>query len=136
MLPRVATAGYASVDAARASVPRRRWYDNDHLHTRSGYVPPAARHAGEDIAQLADRRHARALSSPRALVASHAAVATPDTITLNPEAITHNCNRLPCITKCVAFWGGHCRRPSEIASGIRPYVNRGKQQLEIDRLPR
>lgn len=48
---------FASLDAARAWVAWFvRWYNEDHLHSAIGFVSPAERHAGGDVAILARRK--------------------------------------------------------------------------------
>lgn len=51
------TAGFATVeDATRWVRDFVAWYNDEHQHSGIGYVPPAARHAGDDIAILETRR--------------------------------------------------------------------------------
>lgn len=49
--------GFASLAEARAWVDRFvRWYNEEHLHSSIAFVTPSQRHAGDDIALLANRR--------------------------------------------------------------------------------
>ena len=51
------SAGFASVeDASRWMSGFVAWYNHEHQHSGIGYVPPAARHTGEDFAILEARR--------------------------------------------------------------------------------
>jgi len=61
---------FVDVDAARAWVDRFvHWYNHVHLHSGISFVTPAARHAGDDVVQLARRedvyRKARELNPRR-----------------------------------------------------------------------
>jgi hypothetical protein len=63
-------------------------YNDDHRHSGIGYVAPAQRHAGEDVAILAARKavYERARSRHPARWANHTrAWDRPATVTLNPE---------------------------------------------------
>jgi putative transposase len=88
--PEYPTKGFATVEAARAWVARFvTWYNEQHHHSAIGFVTPAQRHAGDDIAILARRRevYARARRrhptrwsrAPRAWV-------RPEIVTLLPES--------------------------------------------------
>lgn len=56
--PEYPSRGFATVEDARAWVSRFvTWYNDVHLHSAIGFVTPSARHAGDDIAILARRRH-------------------------------------------------------------------------------
>lgn len=49
---------FASLAEARAFIERFvRWYNTQHLHSNIRFVTPAARHAGDDLAILARRKH-------------------------------------------------------------------------------
>ena len=51
------SSGFATVeDASNWVRDFVAWYNHEHQHSGIGYVPPAARHTGEDIAILAARR--------------------------------------------------------------------------------
>jgi putative transposase len=55
--PEYPTKGFANVEAARAWVTRFvTWYNEQHHHSAIGFVTPAQRHAGDDVAILARRR--------------------------------------------------------------------------------
>lgn len=81
--------GFASVDAARAWVAAFvDWYNNQHLHSGIGFVTPASRHDGRDVAQLARRRRVYAKAQrrrPERWTGGVRAWARPDTVYLNPE---------------------------------------------------
>jgi transposase InsO family protein len=87
--PEYPSTGFATVAEARAWVARFvRWYNDDHRHSGIGYVAPAQRHAGEDVAILAARKavYERARSRHPARWANHTrAWDRPATVTLNPE---------------------------------------------------
>ena len=52
--PEYPSAGFASVEQARLWVARFvAWYNDLHQHSGIGFVTPAARHAGDDVAILA-----------------------------------------------------------------------------------
>jgi putative transposase len=87
--PEYPTAGFESIDLARAWVARFvHWYNHEHQHSGIGYVAPAERHAGTDVELLAARRDlyqrarrrhpARWSREPRAWD-------RPLVVTLNPE---------------------------------------------------
>jgi putative transposase len=55
--PEYPSTGFATVAEARAWVARFvAWYNHDHQHSGIGYVAPAARHAGVDVAILEARK--------------------------------------------------------------------------------
>jgi transposase InsO family protein len=87
--PEYPSSGFASVEQARTWVARFVvWYNTQHQHSGIGYVTPADRHAGDDIAILAARRatYARARSRHPERWARHARPwRRPATVTLNPE---------------------------------------------------
>lgn len=87
--PQYPSAGFATVAEARAWVARFvDWYNNEHQHSGIGYVTPAARHAGDDIAILAARRavYQRARSRhPERWAGDTRKWERPLTVTLNPE---------------------------------------------------
>jgi putative transposase len=87
--PEYPSSGFASVEQARAWVTRFvAWYNHQHQHSGIGYVTPADRHAGDDVAILAARRatYARARSRHPERWARHARPwRRPATVTLNPE---------------------------------------------------
>jgi hypothetical protein len=87
--PEFPASGFADLAAAREWARQFvHWYNHDHRHSGIGYVSPAQRHAGDDVAILAarhelylkarERNPARWSSSTRDW--SHIAV-----VTLNPE---------------------------------------------------
>jgi len=87
--PEYPSSGFATIADARAWVTRFvAWYNHEHQHSGIGYVAPADRHAGRDVAILtarkavyarARRRHpARWAGAPRAWD-------RPLEVTLNPE---------------------------------------------------
>jgi putative transposase len=87
--PEFPAKGFADLDAARAwAVGFVHWYNHDHRHSSIGYVSPAQRHAGEDLAILA-ARHALYLEA-RARNPARWTGHTRDwshigAVTLNPE---------------------------------------------------
>ena len=87
--PEFPAKGFADLDAARAwAVGFVDWYNVEHRHSGIGYVSPAQRHAGDDLAILA-ARHALYLKA-RALNPARWAGHTRDwshigAVTLNPE---------------------------------------------------
>jgi transposase InsO family protein len=87
--PEYSTSGFASVVTARAWVTRFvQYYNHDHQHSGIGYVAPAERHAGNDVAILAARRtvYARAKHRhPERWSRSSRSWTRPLTVTLNPE---------------------------------------------------
>ena len=87
--PGYPSAGFASVDAARAWVAHFvHWYNYDHQHSGIGYVAPATRHDGSDVEILAARRavYARARTRhPQRWASSTRSWTRPLTVTLNPE---------------------------------------------------
>jgi putative transposase len=87
--PEYSTSGFASVDAAREWVTRFvEYYNHEHQHSGIGYVSPATRHAGDDLAILAARRavYARARQRhPERWSGNTRSWSRPLTVTLNPE---------------------------------------------------
>jgi len=87
--PEYPTNGFASVEQARLWVLRFvAWYNFEHQHSGIGFVTPAERHAGDDIAILAARRdtYARARARHPERWSQHTrAWKRPATVTLNPE---------------------------------------------------
>lgn len=81
--------GFASVDAARAWVAAFvGWYNHEHLHSGIAFVPPAARHVGDDIDQLERRRqvYARARRRhPERWTKATRAWTRPAEVYLNPD---------------------------------------------------
>lgn len=97
--PDYPSGGFASVEQARSWVTRFvAWYNHEHQHSAIGYVTPAQRHAGDDIAILAQRRatYARARSRRPERWSRHTrSWRRPATVILNPEANpTATCNLL------------------------------------------
>ena len=87
--PEYPSSGFASVEQARLWVARFvAWYNHEHQHSGIGFVAPAVRHAGDDLAILAARRetYARARQRHPERWARHTRPwKRPDTVTLNPE---------------------------------------------------
>jgi transposase InsO family protein len=87
--PEYSTSGFASVEAARAWCARFvDYYNHEHQHSGIGYVAPAERHAGNDIAILAARRavYARAKRRhPERWSRGPRPWSRPLAVTLNPE---------------------------------------------------
>lgn len=87
--PRYPSKSFASLEEARAWVARFVvWYNQEHQHSGIGYVTPAARHAGDDIAILAARRavYQRARRRhPARWAGDTRQWERPPTVTLNPE---------------------------------------------------
>jgi len=87
--PEYSISGFASIEDARAWVARFvDHYNNDHQHSGIGFVSPADRHDGNDIAILADRRavHARAQKlHPERWSKNPHPWTRSLTVTLNPE---------------------------------------------------
>ncbi len=81
--------GFATVeDASRWVRDFVAWYNEEHQHSGIGYVPPAARHTGEDLAILAARRttYESARSKHPERWARHTrAWSRPETVTLNQK---------------------------------------------------
>lgn len=81
---------FSSLDDARAWVARFvSWYNDEHQHSGIGFVAPADRHAGRDVAILAARRatYARARGRRPERWARHARTwARPTIVILNPSA--------------------------------------------------
>lgn len=88
--PQYPSSGFASVDDARQWVARFvAWYNTEHQHSGIGFVTPAARHAGDDVAILATRRdtYARARARHPERWSRHTRPwKRPESVTLNPEA--------------------------------------------------
>ncbi len=87
--PQYPSAGFASLEDARAWVARFvAWYNHEHHHSGIGYVTPAARHSGDDVAILAARRavYQRARRRrPERWAGTERQWKRPLTVTLNPE---------------------------------------------------
>ena len=83
------SAGFESVERARQWVARFvGWYNDSHQHSGIGFVTPAARHAGDDVAILAARRetYARARARhPERWAHNTREWKRPATVILNPE---------------------------------------------------
>jgi hypothetical protein len=87
--PEYPSGSFSSLEAARAWVTRFvGWYNHEHQHSSIGYVTPAARHSGDDLALLAARRevyqHARA-RHPERWAGDARQWDRPNIVTLNPE---------------------------------------------------
>ncbi len=64
------------------------WYNHEHQHSGIGYVPPAARHTGEDIAILAARRTTYKIARskhPERWARHTRAWSRPETVILNQK---------------------------------------------------
>jgi transposase InsO family protein len=89
--PEYPSKGFESIDGARAWVARFvDWYNERHLHSGIGFVTPAARHLGDDVATLEARRavYASARERNRARWSRHARPWTrPTIVTLIPERV-------------------------------------------------
>ena len=87
--PDYPTAGFASVADARAWVGRFvHWYNHEHQHSSIGYVTPAARHTGDDVAILAGRQAVydrAARRHPERWASNPRTWDRPSVVTLNPE---------------------------------------------------
>lgn len=87
--PEYSSSGFASVEEARVWVARFvDHYNNEHQHSGIGFVSPADRHDGNDLAVLAARRtvYARARKlHPERWSQRSRPWARPLTVTLNPE---------------------------------------------------
>jgi len=98
--PDYPSSGFESVEQARLWVTRFvAWYNHNHQHSSIGFVTPAARHAGDDVAILAARRdtYARARARHPERWPRHTRPwKRPGTVTLNPEArkAEASCNQL------------------------------------------
>lgn len=83
------SAGFATVEHARIWVRDFvAWYNDEHLHSGIGYVPPGARHAGEDIAILAAPRatyEAAQRKHPERWSGSTRPWSRPETVVLNQK---------------------------------------------------
>lgn len=95
--PEYPTSGFASIEHARLWVARFvAWYNHEHQHSGIGYVTPAERHAGDDIAILATRRvtYQRARDRHPERWARHTrSWSRPETVTLNPEVVNTDATR-------------------------------------------
>ena len=89
--PEYPSAGFATVADARAWVARFvAWYNHEHQHSGIGYVAPADRHDGKDVAILAARKavYERACDRHPERWARHTrAWDRPTTVTLNQGAL-------------------------------------------------
>jgi putative transposase len=87
--PEYPSTGFATVADARAWVARFvEWYNHEHRHSGIGYVAPADRHAGLDVAILAARKavYERARDRrPERWAGTTRAWDRPLKVTLNPE---------------------------------------------------
>lgn len=83
------SAGFASLEDARRWVEGFvAWYNDEHQHSGIGYVPPAARHAGDDLAILAARRatyEAARRRHPERWACEPRTWSRPTTVTLNQK---------------------------------------------------
>ena len=83
------SAGFATLEDASTWVRDFvAWYNHEHQHSGIGYVPPAARHTGEDIAILEARRatYEMARSKHPERWARHPRPwSRPETVTLNQK---------------------------------------------------
>ena len=87
--PEYPAAGFATIDDARRWVAAfARWYNHEHQHSGIGFVAPADRHAGFDVAILAARRcvYERARRRhPERWSSGTRTWPRPDVVALNPE---------------------------------------------------
>ena len=87
--PEYPVRGFESVNAARAWVARFvDWYNLEHLHSGIGYVTPADRHDGTDVALLKARRalyRRERARRPERWSGEPRAWKRPTVVTLNPE---------------------------------------------------
>lgn len=87
--PEFPSSGFSSVEQARLWVSQFvAWYNDSHQHSGIGFVTPAARHAGEDVAILQTRRetYERARARTPERWSQHTRPwKRPTTVTLNPE---------------------------------------------------
>lgn len=87
--PEYPSSGFASVEHARQWVVHFvAWYNTEHQHSGIGFVSPAARHVGDDIAILAARRETYAQARdrhPERWSRHTRPWKRPATVTLNPE---------------------------------------------------
>jgi putative transposase len=95
--PEYPVAGFASIEQARAWLARFvTWYNTEHQHSGIGYVAPADRHSGDDVAILAARRAVYAKARrrhPERWSCTTRSWERPLTVTLNPEGHTQSsCN--------------------------------------------
>jgi len=86
--PEYPSTGFATVADARAWVTRFvAWYNHDHQHSGIGYVAPADRHAGLDVAILEARKVVYACARsrrPARWANGTRAWSRPSTVILNP----------------------------------------------------
>ena len=91
-VPESPRSGFASLEAARTWVAAFvQWYNFEHMHSGIGFVAPAARHNGHDVAILAARRavYLRAQRRHPERWSRHARTwSRPETVFLNPDT-TH-----------------------------------------------
>ena len=91
-VPEYPRSGFASLEAARTWVAAFvQWYNFEHMHSGIGFVAPAARHNGHDVAILAARRavYLRAQRRHPERWSRHARTwSRPETVFLNPDT-TH-----------------------------------------------
>jgi hypothetical protein len=91
-VPTWPTNGFASVEAARSWVGAFvRWYNEEHMLSAIGFVPPALRHRGQDAPILQSRRelYERARNAnPKRWSGRIRSWASPDVVWLNPETST------------------------------------------------
>lgn len=89
--PEYPSRGFETVEHARAWVARFvHWYNHEHLHSGIGFVTPAQRHDGEDIAILERRRRVYAEAqrrNPRRWAGATRRWKRPAIVTLNPARI-------------------------------------------------
>lgn len=87
--PEYPSSGFASVEQARLWVAKFvAWYNQEHQHSGIGFVTPAARHFGDDVAILAARRETYATARarhPERWSRHTRPWKRPTTVTLNPE---------------------------------------------------
>ena len=87
--PEFPVKGFATLDDARQwAAEFTHWYDHDHRHSSIRYVSPAQRHAGDDIAILAERHAVYTLArerNPRRWSGPTRDWTPIGAVTLNPE---------------------------------------------------
>ena len=80
-VPEYPRSGFASLEAARTWVAAFvQWKNFEHMHSGIGFVAPAARHDGHDVAILAARRH------PERWSRNARSWSRPKTVFLNPDS--------------------------------------------------
>lgn len=88
--PEYPSRGFATVEDARAWVARFvGWYNDEHLHSGIGFVTPSARHTGDDLEILAERRRIYELArrrKPDRWSRHSRPWARPTVVTLFPES--------------------------------------------------